>query len=447
MTVSKAQSPMNNKDLLDLKIQIYLNQNNFGPGYIDGRLGNFSKLAIKAYNLKNNREAGDQTYLAEAEASITDPLVLAIVPSSSSDFINPTLSEDREEQSKLKYMGYRSYIEYMAERYNTSVGFLKRINSYKAIKDLKPRSAIIVPNVAPFFIENLIPHKSFQAEENHQDRALIIDTETNQLYIYSTTRLFAIPEPEQIEEAAVIEPKLDQEEEQGIEEIKETKTELNPQQVAIEELAIPVAKIATEDDLTNLSPKTNLPQKIDTELTPESQDPENIKPENVEPEYPVAIEVSEQLEAIEEPLPPLPLPKKAILENKPTTDAEYEILFNLLHPSDLIATFPITTGKPQFIRRGYWKIKNSVELPFWRYDKSLLESGEYGEEYLNIPGGPNNPIGVMWHGLSRKGIGIHGTSTPETIGRSKSAGCIRLSNWNVVKLPLLVRPKCLVWLK
>jgi lipoprotein-anchoring transpeptidase ErfK/SrfK len=36
--------------------------------------------------------------------------------------------------------------------------------------------------------------------------------------------------------------------------------------------------------------------------------------------------------------------------------------------------------------------------------------------------------------LNKEGIGIHGTSEPETIGRSTSHGCIRLSNWDAFDL-------------
>ena len=39
---------------------------------------------------------------------------------------------------------------------------------------------------------------------------------------------------------------------------------------------------------------------------------------------------------------------------------------------------------------------------------------------LNIPPGPNSPVGVIWNGLSKPGIGLHGTSDPETIGRARS---------------------------
>ncbi len=106
----------------------------------------------------------------------------------------------------------------------------------------------------------------------------------------------------------------------------------------------------------------------------------------------------------------------------------------------LVAAFPITPGKPKFIRLGIWEIRNIVELPVWRYDQQLLDTGKRSNNALTIPPGPNSPVGVIWHGTSKPGIGLHGTSDPETIGRSRSAGCIRLANWDAVRLPNLIRP-------
>ena len=108
----------------------------------------------------------------------------------------------------------------------------------------------------------------------------------------------------------------------------------------------------------------------------------------------------------------------------------------------LIASFPITPGKPKFIKLGTWEIRNCVELPVWRYDKQLLETGKRGDDSdsLVIPPGPNSPVGVIWNGTSRPGIGLQGPSDPETIGRARSAGCIRLANWDAIRLPTLIRP-------
>jgi lipoprotein-anchoring transpeptidase ErfK/SrfK len=41
-------------------------------------------------------------------------------------------------------------------------------------------------------------------------------------------------------------------------------------------------------------------------------------------------------------------------------------------------------------------------------------------------------------GLDKPGIGIHGTNNPETIGRAASHGCIRLANWDAVRVKDLI---------
>jgi len=106
----------------------------------------------------------------------------------------------------------------------------------------------------------------------------------------------------------------------------------------------------------------------------------------------------------------------------------------------LIASFPITPGQPKFIKFGTWELRNMVEMPWWRYDQQLLDTGKRSENALMIPPGPNSPVGIIWNGTSKSGIGLHGTSDPETIGRARSAGCIRLANWDAIRLPLLLRP-------
>jgi len=103
----------------------------------------------------------------------------------------------------------------------------------------------------------------------------------------------------------------------------------------------------------------------------------------------------------------------------------------------VLAYYPVTTGVTHRVRYGDWKVANSVPNPHWKYTPGNSQS------YI-IPPGPNSPVGVIWNGLSAKSIGIHGTNSPETIGRSRSAGCIRLANWDVVKFVQHIRPGCKV---
>ncbi len=57
---------------------------------------------------------------------------------------------------------------------------------------------------------------------------------------------------------------------------------------------------------------------------------------------------------------------------------------------------------------------------------------------LVLPPGPNNPVGVAWIGLDKPGYGMHGTPSPEQIGRTESHGCFRLANWDAEYLMKLV---------
>jgi len=106
----------------------------------------------------------------------------------------------------------------------------------------------------------------------------------------------------------------------------------------------------------------------------------------------------------------------------------------------MVAAFPITPGKPQFIPVGTWKVQSMMTTPSFRYDKQFLEEGVRGEDAYQLPPGPNSPIGIIWCGLSKSGIGLHGTALPRTIGRTRSAGCVRLANWDAIRLPSLIRP-------
>jgi lipoprotein-anchoring transpeptidase ErfK/SrfK len=111
-----------------------------------------------------------------------------------------------------------------------------------------------------------------------------------------------------------------------------------------------------------------------------------------------------------------------------------------VHEGDrVIAAFPVTVGSSETNSpTGQWKVQRVTKLPFFRYDKQMLKHGERSADFHLLPPGPNNPVGVLWIALNKKGIGLHGTDSPDQIGRNASHGCIRLANWDVVKLAALV---------
>lgn len=116
-----------------------------------------------------------------------------------------------------------------------------------------------------------------------------------------------------------------------------------------------------------------------------------------------------------------------------------EKMLDVLDGDKLLASLPITPGSGHLATPpGNWHIVGIAEMPTFRWDKSVLEYGVRSSDYYELPIGPNNPVGVMWIGLNKPGIGIHGTNSPQTIGRSSSHGCMRTANWDVVRLSKLI---------
>ncbi|WP_201501571.1 L,D-transpeptidase family protein [Psychrobacter cibarius] len=97
----------------------------------------------------------------------------------------------------------------------------------------------------------------------------------------------------------------------------------------------------------------------------------------------------------------------------------------------LVATYPTTIGSdatpsPQ----GSFKIINKVKMPWY---KATVGKGADKQIHM-LPPGPNSPVGVVWMGLSKPSYGIHGSPKPEGISRQASAGCVRLTNWDVLEV-------------
>jgi lipoprotein-anchoring transpeptidase ErfK/SrfK len=107
----------------------------------------------------------------------------------------------------------------------------------------------------------------------------------------------------------------------------------------------------------------------------------------------------------------------------------------------LIAAYPVTVGSAQTASPiGEWKVRRIAKMPTFRYDKEMLKHGQRSGNFHLLPPGPRNPVGVMWIALNKKGIGIHGTNDPGSIGHAVSHGCIRLANWDVVRLATKIKP-------
>jgi lipoprotein-anchoring transpeptidase ErfK/SrfK len=103
--------------------------------------------------------------------------------------------------------------------------------------------------------------------------------------------------------------------------------------------------------------------------------------------------------------------------------------------SDLLAFYPATAGSAEKpAPAGRLKVTAVTRNPTYRYNPAYAFKGVRTRKAFTIRPGPNNPVGVVWIGLSGEGYGIHGTPEPSKISKTESHGCIRLTNWDALQL-------------
>jgi lipoprotein-anchoring transpeptidase ErfK/SrfK len=102
---------------------------------------------------------------------------------------------------------------------------------------------------------------------------------------------------------------------------------------------------------------------------------------------------------------------------------------------------PVTTGSVHDpLPIGEWKVNGVQHDPEFHYNPALFWDAKAQDAKATIPPGPNNPVGVVWIDISRPHYGLHGTPEPSKIGKTESHGCVRLTNWDALKLATLVKP-------
>jgi len=107
----------------------------------------------------------------------------------------------------------------------------------------------------------------------------------------------------------------------------------------------------------------------------------------------------------------------------------------------LVAQFPVTTGSSHDpLPLGTWKTTTYSFLPPFNYQPDLFWDVSDDKAEQKLPPGPNGPVGVAWLDLTKEHYGIHGTPEPQTISKTESHGCLRLTNWDVVRLSRMVKP-------
>ena len=100
---------------------------------------------------------------------------------------------------------------------------------------------------------------------------------------------------------------------------------------------------------------------------------------------------------------------------------------------------PVTTGSEHDpLPVGEWKVTGIQFNPAFNYNPDLFWDADPSHAKAKIPAGPNNPVGLVWIDLSKEHYGIHGTPEPSTIGHTESHGCVRLTNWDALRLAAMV---------
>ena len=102
---------------------------------------------------------------------------------------------------------------------------------------------------------------------------------------------------------------------------------------------------------------------------------------------------------------------------------------------------PVTTGSEHDpLPVGEWKVTAIQFNPKFGYNPDLFWDADASHTKATIQPGPNNPVGVVWIDLSKEHYGLHGTPEPSTIGRTQSHGCVRMTNWDALRVAALVKP-------
>lgn len=106
---------------------------------------------------------------------------------------------------------------------------------------------------------------------------------------------------------------------------------------------------------------------------------------------------------------------------------------------DVIYFAPVTSGSEHDpLPLGQWKVVGISRAPVFHYNPKLFWDAKATDRKTTVPAGPNNPVGVVWIDLSKEHYGIHGTPEPKMIGKTTSHGCVRLTNWDAVRVASLV---------
>ncbi len=91
--------------------------------------------------------------------------------------------------------------------------------------------------------------------------------------------------------------------------------------------------------------------------------------------------------------------------------------------NEVIKVYTVSTGLNNSTPIGNFVIETKLVDPVWFKSGAVIPAGS-----------PQNELGARWMGFDLAGYGIHGTIEPQSLGQQVTAGCIRMSNEDVIEL-------------
>src|SRR5438477_1044263 len=171
------------------RLQIFLDNSDFGPGKIDGKMGEFFRKALVSF--KHSR--------AQFETGVIDQWMLDQVPQTFTTYTIKgddlgyvgDLPSDHASQAKLKFLPYTSLLEFVAERFHSAEDYIKKLNPGMDWNNLEPGDALKVPNVMPFEIEKVTEQK-IPAKPEFAARKIYVDTKERLLEVFDNDKLVCV---------------------------------------------------------------------------------------------------------------------------------------------------------------------------------------------------------------------------------------------------------------
>ena len=86
-----------------VRLQIFLDEANFGPGVIDGKPGRFTELAVYSWNEVNGHPVDDWIAVnTAARKAVPNPFAVALVPDVAKEWVDPGLAHQEASSRRRK---------------------------------------------------------------------------------------------------------------------------------------------------------------------------------------------------------------------------------------------------------------------------------------------------------------------------------------------------------